>query len=92
MSIKSKLLIVLLRSMISLFNFCLKDLSSGKRGLLKSPSIICVVVSLISGIEKDLFDVYGWATVWGIDIYDCYVLLIYASFKQYEMSFFIPFD
>ena len=36
----SKLLIVLLRPMVSLFNFCLEDLSSGERGVLKSPSII----------------------------------------------------
>ena len=40
MSVKSKLLIVLLRSMVSLFNFCLEDLFSGERGVLKSPSII----------------------------------------------------
>ena len=40
MSVKSKLLIVLLRSMVPLFNFCLGDLSSGERGVLKSPSII----------------------------------------------------
>ena len=56
--VKFKLLIVLLRSMVSLFNFCLEDLCSGERGVLKSPSIICVVVCLISGIEKDLFDVH----------------------------------
>ena len=40
MSIKSKLLIVLLRSMVSLFNFCLEVVSSGERGVLKLPSII----------------------------------------------------
>ena len=87
MSVKSKLLIVLLRSMVSLFNFCLEDLSSGERGVIKSPSII-VMVYLVSEIEKDLFDIHGWATVWGVDVYDCYVSLIYGSLKQYEMSFF----
>ena len=39
-SVKSKLLIVLLRSMVSLFNFYLEDLSNGERGVLKLPSII----------------------------------------------------
>ena len=43
MSVKSKLLIVLLRSMVSLFNFCLDDLSIGERGALKSPSIIVLL-------------------------------------------------
>ena len=42
MSAKSKLLIVLFRSMVSLFNFCLGSLSSGERGVLKSPSIIAL--------------------------------------------------
>ena len=40
MFIKSKLLIVLVRSMVSLFHFCLEDLTSGERGVLQSPSII----------------------------------------------------
>ena len=41
MSVKSKLLIVLLRSMVSLFNFLGGDLSSGERGVLKSPVLLC---------------------------------------------------
>ena len=40
MSIKSRLLIVLLSSMVSLVGFCLQDLSSGDSGALKSPRII----------------------------------------------------
>ena len=40
MSVKSKLLIALLRSMVSLFNFCSEDLFSSEKGMLKSPIII----------------------------------------------------
>ena len=40
MSVKSKLLIVLLSSMISLYSFCLEDPSSGDSGVLKSPRVI----------------------------------------------------
>ena len=39
-SVKSKLLIVLLSSIVSLFSFCFEDLSSGDRSVLKSPRII----------------------------------------------------
>ena len=77
--------------MFSLFRFSLGDLSSGDIGVLKSPRII-VLVSLIPEIEKDLFDVHGCTIVWGINIYDHYVFLIYGSLKQYEMAFFIPSD
>ena len=40
MSVKSKLLIVLLSSMVSLVGFCLEDISSGNSGALNSPRII----------------------------------------------------
>ena len=38
--VKSKSLIVIFSSTVSLFHFCLEDLFSGERGVLKSPSVI----------------------------------------------------
>ena len=39
MFVKSILLIVLFSSIVSLFSFCLEDLSSGESGVLKSPTV-----------------------------------------------------
>ncbi len=55
------------------------------REVCKVTQYYCVVVYLILDIVKGLFDARRLG-----HIYDCYVLLIYHSLKQYELSFFYP--
>ena len=78
---------------VSLLIFCFDDLSIGVNGVLKSPTII-VLLSISPFVSVNVSLMYWGAPsyVGCIDIYNCYVFLLYWSLDHYLVSFLISWN
>ena len=77
------------KTWVSLLIFCFVDLSIGVNGMLKSPTVIeLLLISLFMSVSVCLM-YQGAPYVECIDIYNCYVFLLEWSLDHYVVSFLI---
>ena len=89
MNIKSNWSSFSFNSTVSLLIFCLGDLLIYMSVVLRSPTIIVLLLISSFMFVNSCFIYFGGTSLWAIDIYKCHIALVKCHFSHYILPSFV---